>query len=413
VQDLLRSQLEDAGVNVAEVSEPVAKLLSEVAKTYASMQAEQAQSQKTIKLRSDQLISSVGQAYSFLDQLHLGLVMCDVFPQVVLTNYAAQSMLNGKSGKKKSWTLEEMSGIIHQDWNLADKVKTCLREMLPMEFKEVPCGELVLRLFIAPMSNKINEVQQPIGVIILMENITEQAVMARSKDEFFFIASHELRTPLTAIRGNSSLILEKRDKISADMMNGMLHDIHNSAVRLIDIVNDFLDVSALETGKIEMRTEDFELGDVVEEVLRDLGSVAADKGNKLSADSSLAALPLVIADRQRTKQVIYNLVGNALKFTEHGQVVVSGKSAGSLVQCFVQDTGQGMSKESHRLLFRKFQQAGDTNLLSRDSTRGTGLGLYISKLIVEQSGGTIRLESSEPGKGSVFCFTLPVAHQAG
>jgi len=410
VQDLLRSQLEQAGVDVSEVSAPVAKLLSEVAKTYARIQAEQAADQKTIKLRSDQLISSVGQAYSFLDQLHLGLVMCDVFPEVVLTNLAAQSMLNGKTSHKSSWTLAEVGKIVHQGWTLEEQVKKCLKEMRPMEFKEVPCGEMVLRVFVAPMANKVNNEQQPIGVIILMEDITEQAVMARSKDEFFFIASHELRTPLTAIRGNSSLILEKRAKITDEMMNEMLNDIHNSAVRLINIVNDFLDVSALETGKIEMRPEDFSLGEVVAEVLRDLAGVAADKGNKLVADPSLAELPAVTADRQRTKQVIYNLVGNALKFTQQGRVTVSGKANVKLVQCLVRDTGQGMSKASHRLLFRKFQQAGNTNLLSRDATKGTGLGLYISKLIVELWGGTIRLEESEPGKGSTFAFTLPAAH---
>jgi signal transduction histidine kinase len=203
-----------------------------------------------------------------------------------------------------------------------------------------------------------------------------------------------------------------QEQLKDPMLWEMMHSIHDSAVRLIEIVNDFLDVSALEQGKIELRPEDFRLGPVVDEVLRDLASVAGAKSNTLVADESLEALPAITADRQRIKQVIYNLVGNAIKFTDRGEIVVGGSREGEMVRCYVKDSGQGMSEESHRLLFRKFQQAG-TNLLNRDSTKGTGLGLYISKLIVELSGGSIGLEESRPGDGSTFSLSLPVAGQAG
>ncbi len=404
--ELLRHQLDEAGVEISDLPAPVAMLLSSVAKSYARMQTEQAENQKTIKLRTDQLIASVSQAYSFLDSLHMGLVMCDINPEVVLTNSAMRGMLNGQSGKKSAWTLAEMELALGPKQPLREQVQKCLEQGTTMELREVPCGELVLRMLIAPMANQVNGAQQQFGAIILAEDITEQVVMMRSKDEFFFIASHELRTPLTAIRGNSSLIITKRDKLKATEVAEMMQDIHDSSVRLIEIVNDFLDVSALEQGKIEMRPANFKLGQVVDEVLRDLGSVAGAKGDRLVADPSLASLPAVTADEQRIKQVIYNLVGNAIKFTDRGQVIVSGKAEGQMVRCFVKDTGLGMSDDSHRLLFRKFQQAG-TSLLTRDATKGTGLGLYISKLIVELSGGSIKLEESKPGEGSTFSFLLP------
>jgi signal transduction histidine kinase len=114
----------------------------------------------------------------------------------------------------------------------------------------------------------------------------------------------------------------------------------------------------------------------------------------------------VTADKQRITQVIYNLLGNAVKFTDAGSITVTARADEQFVYIIVTDTGKGMSTENQRLLFRKFQQAG-SSLLSRDDTKGTGLGLYISRLIIEQSGGTIGLESSELGKGSSFVFSVP------
>jgi signal transduction histidine kinase len=248
-----------------------------------------------------------------------------------------------------------------------------------------------------------------VGVVILVEDVTEQTLIERSKDEFFFIASHELRTPLTAIRGNASLMQQYYPQILKDKnLAEIVDDIHTSAIRLIELVNDFLDASALEQGKIQFDIERFSLAGVIDEVLRELQGLANGKGIALIADDSLKHLPKVTADRKRVKQVVYNLVGNALKFTDSGTITVSGQTSGNFVHCTVTDTGRGMAKESQKLLFRKFQQAGST-LLARDATSGTGLGLYISKLIIELLNGKISLERSEIGKGSTFGFTLPKA----
>jgi two-component system sensor histidine kinase BarA len=186
----------------------------------------------------------------------------------------------------------------------------------------------------------------------------------------------------------------------------MIDDIHESAIRLIDIVNDFLDASSLEQGKMKMNPEPFLLEEVVQGAIRELHTLAGSKGLTLVCDPSVATAPNVTADKQRIKQVIYNLIGNAVKFTETGSITITTRSDEHFVHVNVTDTGKGMSAENQRLLFRKFQQAGGS-ILSRDDTKGTGLGLYISKLIIEQSGGTIGLESSELGKGSSFAFSLP------
>jgi signal transduction histidine kinase len=126
--------------------------------------------------------------------------------------------------------------------------------------------------------------------------------------------------------------------------------------------------------------------------------------------NDLGSLPEVNADKNKVKQIIYNLVGNAVKFTDKGGITVSAKVVGKFLELSVSDSGKGMSPKNQQILFHKFQQAS-SSILTRDTTRGTGMGLYISKLLTEKMGGKIELAHSEEGKGSTFVFTLPLARQ--
>jgi len=248
---------------------------------------------------------------------------------------------------------------------------------------------------------------------VLFEDITEQEVLNRSKDEFFSIASHELRTPLTAIRGNASMIMDFfTEQMKDKQLEEMVHDIHGSSTRLIDIVNDFLDVSRLEQGKVTYTYEEVALDEVIETVMYEMKAMLQEKHLALEFDNkTLGVLPKIWTDRNRLKQIIYNMVGNAAKFTDKGSISIEAKVEGPLLKVYVIDTGRGISAEGQKLLFHKFQQAG-SSLLTRDTTRGTGLGLYISKMMVENMGGTMALEHSEEGKGSTFSFTMPIANEA-
>lgn len=370
----------------------------------AALQAHIKELEAKVKLRTDQLISSTSRAYSFLDSLSMGFIMCDVNPEVVLTNDTARALLEVKS----ELTLDVIDQILGPDIELKKLVTDSLQTGKPLENKEIIVGKHVLRLFIAPMINEgEGGEKQQIGAVILLENITEQKDLERSKDEFLSIASHELRTPLTAIRGNSALLTKYYSASMTDKdMVEMVNDIHESSIRLIDIVNDFLDVSALEQGKIRINPENIQLDEIVTAVVRELQNLSDSKGIKLIKDPSVATAPAVVADKQRIKQVIYNLIGNATKFTENGSITVSTRVDDNFVYTVVTDTGRGMSEEGKRLLFRKFQQAGSSRL-TRDTTKGTGLGLYISKLIIELLGGQIGLVSSQEGVGSSFAFSLP------
>ncbi len=400
---LLLQQMQDT-IGDGEVPELMETFLQAVSASYR-------QFDETLQHRTQQLIASTSQAYSFLDSIHKGFMMCDTSGEVVLTNDSLRQILELKvGGSVGSLSVDAIDELFRPQLALKQLIQECHDTSQPLERADVSFGQQVLHLYLAPLLNQAGTAdEQLLGVVILVEDITEQKVLERSKDEFLSIASHELRTPLTAIRGNSSLIKKYYGPSITDPdMVEMIDDIHEASVRLIGIVNDFLDVAAIEQGKIDMQPAVFSIGNLVDEVVHELQNLCAAKNISLVSDPSVQTAPPVLADQQRIKQVIINLVGNAVKFTDEGSITMSTWSDEQLVHVVVTDTGSGMSEDNQKLLFRKFQQAG-SSLLTRDTSKGTGLGLYISKLIVELSGGTIGLQSSTLGTGSAFAFTLPQA----
>ena len=270
-----------------------------------------------------------------------------------------------------------------------------------------PNGEWVpLRVSSAPIKTVDGHITSAVAVF---EDITKERQLERSRDEFFSIASHELRTPLTAIRGNAALIEEHYpEQLKDPMLAEMIGDIHESSARLISIVNDFLDTSRLEQRRMKFLFSTFDIVELAEKAIRQYQVTSSRKQILLQVQEPPQPLPAVYGDEIRTRQVLINLVGNAMKFTQNGSVTVSfANGENFFIKVLVRDTGVGMTPEAQQNLFKKFEQAGQS-VLTRDSVRGTGLGLYISKMMVEQMGGHINLESSQLGIGTTFAFTLPV-----
>lgn len=378
--------------------------------------------EEKVQVRTQQLQDEHTRFIASIDSLDVGFLMCDAEGKITLTNPSIRKILARKWSTRQgtqeaelhtdpsAWTLEGLDQIMRPELHFKEAVDTCLKTGKRLEFEEVTFGTRVLRLFMAPIISIEGRTSLgELGTVILIEDITEEKVLERSKDEFFTIASHELRTPLTAIKGNSFMIRRYfSDQLHDQNMTDMIEDIHQSAVRLIEVVNDFLDVTALEQDKAPLKQEVFLPAEVVGGAVNELQAMAAAKGLSLAVDGSVANAPAVVADKVRIQEVLYNLIDNALQFTSHGGVTVSVLTDERSVYFRIADTGSGIPPERQRFLFHKFQQAG-SSLLTRDTTRGTGLGLYIAKLVVERSGGEIGLESSEPGKGSVFRFSLPRA----
>jgi signal transduction histidine kinase len=223
------------------------------------------------------------------------------------------------------------------------------------------------------------------------------------KDEFISMASHELRTPANSTRNFLWQVLNKLKPGKA--IKEQLEKAYNANERTITLVNDTLDVSKIEANRVTMTPEKFDLNKLLTEVEEEMQPRVKEKKLKFNLKSS-GKIP-VNADAQRIRQVINNLITNAIKFTpEKGSVTVESSVDKKEARVSVTDTGIGISKENIAKLFVKFGRL-DTSLSSIPSTPGTGLGLFISKSLVELSGGKIWAES-KVGEGSTFSFTLPL-----
>jgi signal transduction histidine kinase len=224
------------------------------------------------------------------------------------------------------------------------------------------------------------------------------------KNEFFSIASHELRTPLTVIRDYSQLATFQYSKrLGEPKFDEMMGNIDSVAAQLIDLVTVFLDAARLEAGKIPFKVEPFSFGDLVKSLLPEMSAVAQKKGIAIVADVP-ANLPGVAADRARVQQVLLNLFGNAMKFTEQGSITIKAELHDKHIIVYVTDTGRGLDETAQKALFMRFSQVH-----TKDALHGSGLGLFISKKIIEQMGGEMKLESSAADIGTSLSFSLLVA----
>jgi len=234
----------------------------------------------------------------------------------------------------------------------------------------------------------------------------ELAQLSRVKDDFLAHTSHELRTPLNSILGFTKLILDGLCKTPEEERE-LLRDVYTSAQHLLEIVNDILDVAKIEAGKLHLQLQPVPLRRVFEQVLDVIRVQAQGKKLKLVDETAANNLPLVFADENRLRQVLINLLDNAVKFTDQGWVTLraDAERVPGHVLVEVQDTGVGIPLAKQKELFDKFKQV-DTSFTRRHG--GSGLGLAISRRLVEMMGGRIELESPGEGFGTTVRFTLPV-----
>lgn len=244
------------------------------------------------------------------------------------------------------------------------------------------------------------------GVVRVVHDYSEDLLLQTQKDDFFSIASHELRTPLTVISGNLDILREGYGKSKVNIeAREVLNDTLTASDRLIKMINDFLNVSRLDQGRLKPELEPFDLCSLTSEVIKEMKLLAKEKKLKLIF-SCARDHGKVMADGGLVKEVLINLIGNSLKFTRKGGVRVEHGVDGENLVTRVSDTGIGIDKDKQNLLFQRFQQVMKRTL-SREAG-GTGLGLYISREFVRMMGGDLVLVKSESGKGSVFEFGLPL-----
>ena len=225
----------------------------------------------------------------------------------------------------------------------------------------------------------------------------------RHKSEFLANMSHELRTPLNAIIGFSEVLEERLfGELNAKQAE-YIHDIFTSGGHLLSLINDILDLSKIEAGKMELELASFDLVGTLQGVLTLVRERATRHGIELGLDVG-AGVGLIVADERKVRQILLNLLSNAVKFTpDGGRVALAAKRGSDVVEITVADTGIGISPEDQAALFEEFRQVGADAARKHE---GTGLGLTLAKRFVELHGSTIRVESAA-GKGTTFTFSLP------
>ena len=327
--------------------------------------------EKKVEEKTIQLSASIS-------SLSIGLIMTDKTHNILLINRKARSIF--ELSKESIKNFDDFLNLFPKDSNIFKLHEDYHKEKVLMVKKgEVTFGSKILNVSFLPIIQNINENIAVLGMIILIDDITEAKLVQRSKDEFFSIASHELRTPLTAIRGNTDLINQYfSDQIKDPQLKEMINDIHESSIRLISIVNDFLETSRLEMKKIEFRKEKVDLVSLITKTIYEFQVTGSRKKLHLEFIKPTQEIPEIFNDGFRFKQVLINLIGNGLKYTEEGGVKVFLTKENGLVKISVVDTGRGITPEGKKLLFRKFQQTED-NIFTRDTTKSTGLGLYINR----------------------------------
>jgi PAS domain S-box-containing protein len=374
--------------------------------------AEQAQKLGQM-VRTQQEEASKSQA--ILESIADGVIVNDVHGRILLINAAAERIVgvHGSTvlgedvravfdafmldGREKALTAMDSltAGLFTSP---ADSDPQIIETILKLEM-----GNRVVNAHLAPVMTRGEEL---LGVVTVFRDITKEVEADRAKSEFVSNVSHELRTPMTSIKGYTDLLHASAvGEVNAEQKR-FLSIIKSNADRLTTLINDLLDISRTEAGRIELEFKPLQMGEIVLEVANSFRGQMESKGLEFLVDIP-DNLGKVRGDRGRITQILTNLIANAYHYTLEGSIKVSLSQVDNVLKLDVADTGIGIAPGDQGKIFDRFYRA-DNSLVQE--TTGTGLGLSIVKMFVEMHGGRVWVES-EPGKGSTFTFVLPTIEE--
>lgn len=355
-------------------------------------------------------LKTSGNYRTILEQMGDGILMVDPNHQISFYNEVAQELLGFPKEEMLGKEEHKVLNIFNLKGRRLSGEEECL--IANMGRSGVFSGEALIetlgkgRLPVFLHARTIHNVKQEVvGTVLIFRDITKELELERTRREFVAMASHELRTPLTGIKGFLDMILEGDVGKISTKVRAHLMSAYESTERMIRLVEDLLTASRVERGKLEFRLQNIDLLPPVSEVATDLSEAAKRKGIFLKLESPPRKLPQIWADPDKLREILINIVGNAIKFTDEGEVTISFQTKGNSLITSVKDTGIGIAKKDQPHIFKRFYTVETT--LARER-HGTGLGLYIAKQLVEGMEGKIWLESGL-GRGSTFSFSLPLA----
>jgi len=256
-----------------------------------------------------------------------------------------------------------------------------------------------IRTAVITLPNNVEE------CLITVSDITKIKELEQTKDEFLSVASHELRTPMTIIKSYLWMISTERHGKLEPKQKEYIKKAIISTERMIELINDILNVSKIEQNAINVIINRVELVDSVTELVSDLKVKADEKGLKLAIANEDEKMYAYV-DTSKLREILVNLVGNSLKFTDQGEIKIDIRKAGDFIKVSVIDSGRGIKPDELERMFHKFGRL-DSSYQTVAESEGTGLGLYIVKLFIDAMGGKVGAFSDGVGKGSTFWFTLP------
>lgn len=347
-------------------------------------------------------LAEAGKNQAILEGIADGVIVLDTKGKSIVANPALSRLLDIPSANLMNKTMEE----ILQAGKISSPDRQTTLTMLRGPHKDKPSvrfrwGERTLLVNAAPVSTGLGDV---IGTVAVFRDFTHEAEVEQMKNTFVAMVSHELRTPLNAILGFAEMIREAVYGPITARQAGVMERIENSSRRLLSLVSDLLDQAQIEAGQMKIHFAEFQASNLLDSLRTALDKQAAEKGLTLTTEIEPDAPSVLHGDFNRLQQVLLNLVGNAVKFTESGGVTVRMYRVDARYWGFdVTDTGPGISAEARGYVFESFRQV--EGVVTREHG-GVGLGLAIVKSLVELMGGQILL-ASEVGKGATFTVTFP------
>lgn len=357
-------------------------------------------------LRGQQIEAAKNQA--ILEGIADGVMVGDANGRVILFNAAAERILSITREQALGRFQDEILGLYGseaRDW--LDQIEAWRRDPGQYDTEAFLVHHLevdrrYVSVHLSPVATSTNEF---LGVVSVFRDITAEVEADRAKSDFVSTVSHELRTPMTSIVGYVDLMLMGATGPLTDIQHDFLKKVRVNASRLTSLVDDLLDISRIENGRVELQRGPVSIAAIVEQVVDFLRPKVEEKAQHLTAVLP-SGLPMVYGDPDRVTQILTNIVGNAIKYTPaDGEIVVYAYARDATMHVAVADNGIGIAPENQKKIFERFYRVEDDPAVYEVS--GTGLGLAISLSLIQMHGGEIALESAL-GKGSVFTFTLPL-----
>lgn len=341
---------------------------------------------------------------TILDQLPIGVLLLDKESKIFKGNIHMEKLLGHKAVKRlqedvayqSPYGFKKEKGLYQAEWPIIRAItkgeKITVEEIRYISDKK---KQLILKVSAAPI---LNTKQEIIAAVSTLDDITQEKEIEQRKDDFISMASHELKTPLTSVKVFTQL-LKKRFSTSEDTQSlRVLEKMDSNIDKLTQLIRDLLDVSKIQQGKLESHPEKFFVRELVEDIIEDMQPITQHKLIK-AWNTKL----YVMADKERIRQVVVNLITNAIKYSPHAKkIIIGSRRVDKNIEVYVQDFGIGIDSTEQKNIFLRFYQAKNNKTYP-----GLGLGLYISYEIIQRNGGKLWVESKE-GEGSIFYFTLPI-----